>query len=642
VNPGPTPIYQWQVNGTNTGTNNPVFSLSTLTAGSQVSVSLTADAACPAATSNVITVDVSPVVTPSVTITSDYSGAICAGETVTFNAWPTNGGATPAYQWQVNGVNAGPNSNVFTTSTLNDGDVVSVILTSSEQCVTAPDANSNTISISVTPPSAPSVSITVNPSGPICQGDNVIFTATPTLGGSAPVYQWQVNGINTGLNSATFATEFLNDGDQVQVILTSSLTCAGPPSATSNVITMTVNPVLSASVSISASPAGPVCPGSTVTYTANPVNSGPSPSYQWQVNGVNSGTNSPTFTATGLNAGDQVRVILTSSGNCVSPVNSLSNVLTVTHLAITSPAVTINVAPALPVCDGTSLTFTATPFQGGVNPIYEWRVNGVTVGTNSPVYTTSTLNNGDVVRCRMTSNAVCPVPPTVASTAIIANIIPNVTPAVNIFASPAGPICEGTNVTFTTNVQNAGTAPLFQWFVNGIASGNGNTFSSSTLQDGDVVSVRLTSNAVCAVPAIVFSNDIIMDVDPFVAPQVWLNVSPTGPLCAGDSAHFTATYVNGGSAPVFQWLLNGSPAGTNSTTFSDVFNNGDQVQVVINSSGACLTTPTDTSNRITLTVNPNLTPNVSITASPNGPYCPGDQITFTATPANGGSAPAYQ
>ncbi len=642
VNPGPTPVYQWIVNGANVGANSTSYSSSSLTAGSQVGVSLTASAACPAATSNVINMNVSPVVTPSVTITSNNSGAICSGQAVTFTAWPTNGGAAPTYQWQVNGVNAGANSNTFTSSTLNNGDVVIVILTSSETCVSTPTANSNTITITVTAPSAPSVTINVNPSGPICKDDNVIFTATPILGGSAPTYQWQINGINTGPNSPSFATAALNNGDQVRVILTSSLTCAAPATATSNVIIMTVNPTLNGAVSISVNPAGAICPGTLVTFTANPINGGTTPSFQWQLNGGNVGTNSNTYTTSTITNGDAVRVTMTSNGVCVSPINSISNVAVMTVLNTVNPTVAISVAPNLPVCEGTPLTFTANSTFGGANPVYEWLVNGTVTGPNSPTFTTSSLVNGDFVRLRMISSASCPVPPTVLSNVISLNLIPIPVPAVSITALPTGPICIGDNVTFTALSVNGGSAPIYQWQVNGVVSGSGNTFSSTTLANGDVVRVVLTSNATCVSPATAISNEIIMVVKPLLTPQATINVFPAGPVCDGDPLTFTASGTNIGTTPGYQWLLNGNSTGSNSASYTATLNDGDTVQVVITSSEQCLAIATDSSNIIITDVNPNLTPTVSIAANPPGPYCPGTLITINSTVANEGTNPLYE
>src|SRR4029078_6514773 len=157
----------------------------------------------------------------------------------------------------------------------------------------------------------------------------VTFTATPTNGGATASYQWQVNGVNAGTNSPTFTSSTLANTDQVTVIMTSSATCPSPASVTSNQITMTVNALITPSVSIGAS-ATTICPGTSVNFTATPINGGTIPSYQWQVNGSNVGTNSPTFTTSSLVNGDVVHVILTSNAPCATPTTATSNNITMT------------------------------------------------------------------------------------------------------------------------------------------------------------------------------------------------------------------------------------------------------------------------------------------------------------------------
>jgi len=71
------------------------------------------------------------------------------------------------------------------------------------------------------------------------------------------------------------------------------------------------------------------------------------------------------------------------------------------------PGVTISASAANPLCQGAAVTFSAQPTNGGTTPVYQWKVNGQTVGTNSPTYTTSTLSNDQVVTCQMTSSAAC-------------------------------------------------------------------------------------------------------------------------------------------------------------------------------------------------------------------------------------------
>jgi len=76
---------------------------------------------------------------------SDADNSICSGTSVTFTATTINGGAAPAYQWKVNGVNAGTNSSIFTTTTLTTGQSVNCIMTSNLAGVSASPATSNTI-----------------------------------------------------------------------------------------------------------------------------------------------------------------------------------------------------------------------------------------------------------------------------------------------------------------------------------------------------------------------------------------------------------------------------------------------------------------------------------------------------------------
>ncbi len=642
VNPGPTPVYQWMVNGIPSGTNNSVFTTSTLTMGSQVSVTLTADAACPAAVSNVINMVVNPVLTPSVLIVSSVSGAICPGQSVTFTAYPTNGGAPPAYQWQVNGINTGINSNTLTTTTLVNGDNVTVILTSNENCLTTPTANSNVINIVVTLPTNPSVSISSNPSGPVCQNDNIIFTAIPVSGGPAPVYQWQVNGVNTGIGGSSFAISSLNNGDDVSVVMTSSLTCLATNIANSNIITVVVNPLLSVSTSIVINPGTQFCEGTNVSFVATPVNGGTAPFYQWQVNGINTGTNSNVFSTTTLVNGDKVKVVITSNLNCVSPVSATSNQITVSVLPWVTPTVTIAPNPVGSICAGTSVTFTAAPVNGGPAPIYQWGVNGLPVGSGSSTFTSASLNDGDFIQVFMTSGVACPDPPVSTSNLIVMDVIPVVTPSVTVSVSQPWPVCEGTPFTFTANPVNGGPAPGYQWYINGILSGSTPDLTTSVLADGDSIKVRIISNAACANPISAMSDTLVAEILPYLVPDVTLSVNPNGAVCDGDSLFFQGNVQNEGSTPVYQWFLNGLTAGGNSAILSGVFNNNDTLQLVLTSSYQCVIEPVDTSNIIVTNVLPNLTPAVSITISPTGFVCPGDVLTFTATPVNGGGSPDYQ
>ncbi|MDP2235243.1 MAG: T9SS type A sorting domain-containing protein, partial [Bacteroidales bacterium] len=241
--------------------------------GDQVQVVMTSSLTCVTgnpASSNVIAMTVSNSLPASVSISATQN-SVCQGNSVTFTAFPVNGGATPSYQWKVNGQNAGTNS-TFNYSPI-DGDQVQVVMTSSLTCVTGNPASSNFIAMTVSAILPASVSISATQSS-VCQGTSVTFTAFPENGGATPSYQWKVNGQNAGTNNSTFNYSPIN-GDQVQVVMTSSLTCVTGNPASSNVIAMTVNPVV---LSVLANPStagtaiysGTPIIGQTVLLTAEP------------------------------------------------------------------------------------------------------------------------------------------------------------------------------------------------------------------------------------------------------------------------------------------------------------------------------------------------------------------------------------
>ncbi|MDP1621422.1 MAG: FISUMP domain-containing protein, partial [Bacteroidales bacterium] len=247
------------------------------------------------------------------------------------------------------------------------------------------------------------VSIVVS-SNPVCSGTSVTFTATHTNGGTTPHYQWKVNGTNAGTNSPNF-TYIPTDNDMVSCILTSSETCATGNPATSNQAVMTVTPNLPVSISIS-TPSTSFCTGSSVTITATPANGGTIPSYQWKVNANNAiNGNNAVFTYTPVN-GDIVTCVLSSSDICVTGNPVTSNTLTLTGITTLPAGITITANPN-PFCQGSQVTFTATPVNGGSTPLYQWKVNANNASNgNNAVFTYNPVDN-DQVQCILTSDLTC-------------------------------------------------------------------------------------------------------------------------------------------------------------------------------------------------------------------------------------------
>jgi hypothetical protein len=143
------------------------------------------------------------------------------------------------------------------------------------------------------------------------------------------------------------------------VAMTSSIGCANPQTVQSNQISMNVSTSVVPLVSIGTS-ATTICPGTTVNFVAGPSNGGPSPSYQWKLNGNNipGATNSTYQTSTLVN-GDKVSVIMTSSLSCASPQTTTSPSMTITVTPTLPPSVYVEYS-ATTICAGTTATFFVT------------------------------------------------------------------------------------------------------------------------------------------------------------------------------------------------------------------------------------------------------------------------------------------
>ena len=489
---------------------------------------------------------------------------------------------------------------------------------------------------SVTVTSSPMVNITITAtSNNVCSGTQVTFNSTASNGGGNPFYQWQVNGINTGTNSSSFSYTPLNN-DLVKCILTSSITgCIMNNPDTSNAVTMIVNPILPVSLSISAS-SNPFCQGSMVTFTASPVNGGTTPAYQWKVNGTNVGTNNPVYAYIPAN-GDIVSCVINSSVPCPTGNPATSNSITLTEDNNVVVSVSI-VASTTTVCAGTTVNYTATPVNGGTAPVYQWKVNGINAGTNNPIYS-YVPSNGDVVTCILTSNAPCASGNPATSNIVTMTVNPNLPVSVTVAAS-GNPVCVGTTVNFTATPTNGGANPAYQWKVNSINVGTNNPVYSYVPNNGDIITCVLTSNATCPTGNPATSNAVTMTVNTNLPVSNSITAS-SNPFCQGSSITFTATPTNGGATPAYQWQVNGVNVGSGASTYTYNPAGGDIVTCILTSSLNCTTGNPATSNSITMVVNSNLPAGVTIAASSN-PFCPGSLVTFTATPVNGGTTPAYQ
>lgn len=95
-------------------------------------------------------------------------------------------------------------------------------------------------------------------------------------------------------------------------------------------------------------------------------------------------------------------------------------------------------------------------------------------------------------------------------------------------------------------------------------------------------------------------NAVISSISPSPV-SVTINASSTN-VAYGTNVDFTATPVNGGVNPTYQWKVNNNNSGSNSSTFSYVPNNQDVVKCLMTSDLSCVSNNPATSNSLTFTV----------------------------------------
>ena len=247
----------------------------------------------------------------------------------------------------------------------------------------------------------------------------------------------------------------------------------------------------------------------------------------------------------------------------------------------------------------------------------QWLLNGVAIpGATSATYTVpnATTSNMGAYSLRVTSTAPCNVVSSVINIAINTNV--PVTPTV----SPSGNIgvCLGSSVLLTSS-----SSTNNQWYKDGILIG-GATNSTLSVSTPGTFTVRV-SNGTCTAQS---SNSAVVAIGiPPTTPTVTIGGPTT--FCQGGSVNLTSSAFSGN-----QWLRNGVaiPGATGTSYYAT--QTGYYKTMV--SSASCNVF----SDSTLVTVNPTLTPSVTVAASNNNVPAT-TSITITATPVNGGPSPQY-
>jgi len=512
-------------------------------------------------TINIVTVPSAGTITGASTVCEGANTVLT--DAVTGGAWTAlNGNATVA-GGTVTGVTAGTDIITYTVNF---------------SCGTA----TTTKAITINPLPAPAA---ISGSGTVCVGGTTLLTDA-TSGGT-----WTSSNTNASVSGTGLVSGAAAGQDTIGYALTNG---CGTVTVTVN---MAVNAVVTPGVSFSASPGFATCPGTSVTYTANPANGGASPVYQWKVNGTVLGSGSA-FIYTPSNA-DVILCKMTTSLVCVSAPSVTFSDTVVVHPSLV-PAAHISAGiTGDTLCVGDVATFTATPVNGGTAPTYQWNVNGLIYAFSNPfVYTPA---NGDVITCDMTSNYVCPLPATVTSNSVTMTVNTTEVPTIDITVSPGSSICAGQTATFTVHSLYGGTAPFYRWTRNGVNVATGPAYLYVP-SNGDVVYAMMASSATCRTADSVFSNHITMNTATPSVLSVSISSSGGSTLSINQPDTLTAV-VTGVFTPTYQWFANGAAiagATTRQYVVSSALAGTEIITCVAGSGDACAVTAI--SNNLALTI----------------------------------------
>lgn len=308
-----------------------------------VTVNYENSSGCEGVSPAISTIDLDPLPIP--TFTTEPSNPTCIGDEVTYTTqsgqsnyiWTISGVESTDYTITAGGIGTGSNS--VTIEWLTEGDkTVTVSYTNPDGCISTVSA-SNTITLDP----LPVPTFTVEPSDPICIGEEVTYTTESgqsnyiwTLSGTQGVdYTITTGGVDTGSNTVT--VQWLTVGAKtVTVNYSDANGCTGIAPASN---TITLDPLPAPSFTVE--PSNPVCLNDAVTYTTQ---SGQS-DYVWVIPGTEGvdytitgggiGNGSNTVTIQWLSAGSKtVTVNYTNSNGCSIPTPASNTIEISTPIAI--------------------------------------------------------------------------------------------------------------------------------------------------------------------------------------------------------------------------------------------------------------------------------------------------------------------
>ncbi len=584
------------------------------------------------ATSNAVVLNIINSVVPSITITAD-SLNLCGNDSVTVSASVTGGGASPSLLWQ-SGTRTFTGSGPFRFAPSGTTDSLIVTMSSSAACANPATVVSNRLRFTANPRVTPSINLIPDQST-YCQGSQATVVAQTSNRGTGTI-QWFKNGNPILPNPADTLRYIPNNNDNLSAVLTTTLRCATAAQITSSSLSLTVNQTVVPNISITADSTN-LCGNDSITLRALISNGGSNPIINWQLAGQNlTGTGPIRFKAN--NSGDSVKAILISSEFCATPQTDTSNVLYFTHHPRTTLSASLQI-PSNILCTGDSARFSVAGTGLGNSPIYSWVLNNVPLANSSASYIIPNPQTNDSLFVLIQSSDLCASPRYSRTATQSIQVVNQLSPSAVISASDTA-LCSGEQVLFTAATQNAGTNPIFNWYVNGSrAGGNSDSLLLSSPNTNDQISVVLQSSLRCVDNDSVSSNSITLQVNNTLNPSINIQTD-NDTICAGNSILLTATVNDAGSNYDIVWYDNGQLIGNDSSLiYTPSANN--LIRAVVRTNSICTSSDSVSSTASIISVYPSTTPTISIQTDTTG-ICEGAAVLLTSVFTESGSNPAYQ
>ncbi|MEG2239419.1 MAG: hypothetical protein RRX93_08395, partial [Bacteroidales bacterium] len=576
---------------------------------------------CPADTSSILKVDTTSPHDIKLSINKTDT-IICATSPLTVSVKVEGAGRNPLYQWYNKGIAInGAVSSAYTTTDQADGDYYYCVVTSSDSCVNDIIVSSDTLRVRV-----PFIPLSVTPDLEICRGDTICLGAN-----GAKTYEWFNSQNSTTYNGdsiclpiydTTYFTLTAIDSNAckaydtvsiypqpfLHIIASDTVTCENVnfdlsakigsiigayftwTSTDTAFVTQSVSSIhvkadttatykvqvitplgciASDSIEIKvekyATPTVDItydghydsinnivdvieCEGKTNYFRAIGSNGGEHPIYHWYVSGEKSKIITDSFPDQGLLHNARVYASLTSSLLCVTDTTVRTKSLIIRFTPKPTAGISIESNKGQRICEGTKTTFFSAWACGGSMPEFIWKSSRLGVVGKDSLYTTTDLQDGDVIQCIMIATDSCVKNHIIASNPIRMTVIGNVKPKVFMHISPSGSVCEYSDVVFSASAQEPGSAPTYTWYKDGMEIGQGSTITYYGNQllnmDGDAfsavsntelgkynISVKMNTTHECAVPSTLVSFDSILLVRPREVVDVNIEMEPDPILC---------------------------------------------------------------------------------------------------------------